>query len=166
MAEQTSTQAVADAINKAGKYLTFCLGKEQYGLEILKVREIIGLMSITAVPRTPDYVKGVINLRGKVIPIVCLRRKFEMDQVEDTDQTCVIVVDVHGTEMGIIVDQVSEVLDIAEEEIEDAPSFGASVNTDFILGMGKAGNRVTILLNICRVLSSQEVSALEAIASA
>jgi purine-binding chemotaxis protein CheW len=160
MTEQT-TETTGQA-GKAGKYLTFGLNDEQYGLEILKVREIIGLMDITSVPRTPEYVKGVINLRGKVIPIVDLRLKFTMPEAEPTEQTCVIVVDVHGTEMGIIVDQVSEVLDIAGEQIEESPSFGASVDTDFILGMGKAGDKVTILLNICKVLSNEEVQALTA----
>ncbi|MFP4353725.1 MAG: chemotaxis protein CheW [Phycisphaerae bacterium] len=163
MTEQTNTPAAVDntaTISKEGKYLTFGLGSEQYGLEILKVREIIGLMPITAVPRTPEYVKGVINLRGKVIPIICLRHKFAMDQVENTEETCVIVVDVHGLEMGIIVDKVSEVLDIAEAEIEDSPSFGASVDTDFIMGMGKAGGRVTILLDISKVLSNSEVTSI------
>jgi len=160
MTEQT-TETTGQA-SKAGKYLTFGLNDEQYGLEILKVREIIGLMDITSVPRTPEYVKGVINLRGKVIPIVDLRLKFTMPEAEPTEQTCVIVVDVHGTEMGIIVDQVSEVLDITGEQIEESPSFGASVDTDFILGMGKAGDKVTILLNICKVLSNEEVQALAA----
>jgi purine-binding chemotaxis protein CheW len=160
MTEQaTENQAQS---SKAGKYLTFGLNDEQYGLEILKVREIIGLMDITSVPRTPQYVKGVINLRGNVIPIVDLRLKFSMPEAEPTEQTCVIVVDVHGTEMGIIVDQVSEVLDIMADQIEESPSFGASVNTDFILGMGKAGDKVTILLNICKVLSSEEVASISA----
>jgi purine-binding chemotaxis protein CheW len=165
MTEQTNAAETSEK-TKAGKYLTFGLGEEQYGLEILKVREIIGLMSITAVPRTPEYVKGVINLRGKVIPIVCLRQKFQMEEVETTEETCVIVVDVHGMEMGIIVDKVSEVLDIAGDEIEDAPSFGASVNTDFIMGMGKSGDHVTILLDISQVLSNSEVSSIGAATNA
>ena len=160
MTDQATQQQAQSS--KAGKYLTFGLNDEQYGLEILKVREIIGLMDITSVPRTPDYVKGVINLRGSVIPIVDLRLKFGMPEAEPTEQTCVIVVDVHGTEMGIIVDCVSEVLDIMGEQIEESPSFGASVNTDFILGMGKAGDKVTILLNICKVLSSEEVASISA----
>ncbi len=160
MTEQATENQVQSS--KAGKYLTFGLNDEQYGLEILKVREIIGLMDITSVPRTPQYVKGVINLRGSVIPIVDLRLKFGMPEAEPTEQTCVIVVDVHGTEMGIIVDQVSEVLDIMADQIEESPSFGASVNTDFILGMGKAGDKVTILLNICKVLSSEEVASISA----
>ena len=144
-------------MQKAGKYLTFVLAEEEYGLEILKVREIIGMMNITAVPRTPHFVKGVINLRGKVIPVVDLRLKFNLDAGKTTDQTCIIVVDVNCVEMGIVVDHVSEVLDIAEQEIEDAPGFGVNVNTDFILGMGKRGEKVTILLDIAKVLKGEEL---------
>jgi purine-binding chemotaxis protein CheW len=141
---------------RAGKYLTFSLAGEEYGLEILKVREIIGMMGITAVPRTPPFIKGVINLRGKVIPVVDLRLKFGLAEGERTDETCTIVVDVGSVEMGIIVDKVSEVLDIAGDDIEDTPSFGTSVDTEFILGMGKAKGKVTILLDINLALSTED----------
>jgi purine-binding chemotaxis protein CheW len=154
------TRGVAAA--KAGKYLTFQLGEGHYGLEILKVREIIGLIEITAVPRTPDYVKGVINLRGKVIPVVDLRLKFSMNEVEATEETCIIVAHVGEREIGVLVDQVSEVQDIAGGEIEDSPSFGDDVATDFILGMGKVGERVTILLDINQVLMASEIEDLYA----
>ena len=137
----TPAVVTTDARTRAGKYLTFILADEVYGLEILKVREIIGMMDITAVPRTPAFVKGVINLRGKVIPVVDLRAKFGMPVAEKTEETCIIVVDVAGVEMGIMVDKVSEVLNIAEKDIEDAPSFGVNVDTDFILGMGKAAGK-------------------------
>jgi len=157
MAETTATQDAAVGKSLAGKYLTFVLAGEEYGLEILKVREIIGMMDITAVPRTPAFVKGVINLRGKVIPVVDLRLKFVMPEAERTEETCVIVAQVGAVEMGIIVDKVSEVLDIEAEEIEDTPSFGVAVDTDFILGIGKAGGKVTILLSIEKVLTKQEV---------
>lgn len=153
---------------QAGKYLTFKLAAEEYGLEILKVQEIIKMMEITKVPRTPDFVRGVINLRGKVIPVVDLRLKFGMESKETTDKTCVIVVQVRRQEsvvtMGIIVDEVSEVLDISGEEIEDAPSFGTSVDTRFILGMAKAKGSVKILLDINKVLASEEIAALGNIA--
>ena len=142
---------------RAGKYLTFALADEEYGLEILKVREIISMSEITSVPKTPQFVKGVINLRGKVIPVVDLRLKFSMDEAPYTDETCIIVVDVNGVEMGIIVDHVSEVLDISAGDIEDAPEFGASVNIDFILGMGKAEGRVTILLDISKVIGAEDI---------
>jgi purine-binding chemotaxis protein CheW len=150
-----------------GKYLTFALGREGYGLEILKVREIIGFMDITAVPRTPGYVKGVINLRGQVISVVDLRTKFGMEPADKTDETCIIVVDIsqpNGRKLntGIIVDKVSEVLNIAAENIEPPPSFGASVDHQFILGMGKTGSSVKILLDIDKVLGGSEVSELAA----
>jgi purine-binding chemotaxis protein CheW len=151
------TEAPVAGQQRAGKYLTFGLGVEEYGLEILKVREIIGLMSITGVPRTPEYVKGVINLRGKVIPVIDLRLKFHMPEIDHTEETCIIVVDVGGLEVGIIVDRVSEVLDIVADDIEDPPSLGTEVNTEFILGMGKANGRVTMLLDIHHVLASESI---------
>ena len=159
MATQSRT-AVADdqsLCDKGGKYLTFKLANEEYGVEILKVREIIGVMDITTVPKMPPDMKGVINLRGKVIPVIDLRLKFGLDELAHTDQTCIIVVDV-GKEIGIIVDTVSEVLDIPGGNIEPAPSVGAAVNTSFILGMGKVGEAVKILLNIDRVLTSDEIT--------
>ena len=144
--------------DKAGKYLTFALGKEQYGLEILKVREIIGYMEITAVPQTPAHVKGVINLRGQVIPVIELRAKFSMPTTDVTEQTCVIVVEVSDKNSrtfntGLIVDNVEEVLDIDGNDIEDSPQFGSTVDTSFILGMGKIGETVKILLDIDKVLA-------------
>ena len=147
----------------AGKYLTFKLGAEEFGLEILKVQEIIKMMDVTRVPRTPDYVRGVINLRGKVIPVVDLRLKFEMDLKETTEKTCVIVVQVKRRDsrvtMGIIVDEVSEVLDVAGEQIEPPPEFGGVVDTSFILGMGKIGERVVMLMDVDKVLSGEELEA-------
>ena len=160
----------AAAAGKAGKYLTFALGREEYGLRILTVREIIGYMEITAVPRVPRYVKGVINLRGQVISVVDLRAKFGMDPAERTDQTCIIVVETAAPgagggaggrtlSTGVIVDRVSEVLSIAADAIEDPPAFGTSVRTDFILGLGKIGQGVKILLDIDRVLAADEAAA-------
>jgi purine-binding chemotaxis protein CheW len=160
---QPTSSCVLDAEARAGKYLTFVLAGEVYGLEILKVREIIGMMDITAIPRTPGFVKGVINLRGKIIPVVDLRLKFGMEAGTRTEETCIIVVDVTGIEMGIVVDEVSEVLNIASSEIEDAPSFGLGVGTDFILGIGKAGGKVTILLDISKVLTGEEVLSLHSL---
>ena len=156
--------AELDTLAKAGKYLTFKLGAEDFGLEILKVQEIIKMMSITKVPRTPGFVRGVINLRGKVIPVVDLRSKFDMEGKETTEKTCVIVVQVAKGDgrvtMGIIVDEVSEVLDIVAGEIEPAPSFGSSLDTRFILGMAKARGSVKILLDIDKVLSGSEMESL------
>jgi purine-binding chemotaxis protein CheW len=160
MADMKANSAV-QAIAKEGKYLTFALGHEEYGLEILGVREIIGLMDITAVPQVPGYVKGVINLRGKVIPVIDLRLKFCMEKIDYTNETCIIVLNVNNTLMGIIVDRVCEVLDIAKDNIEPAPSFGTKVHTDFITGMGKVGEKVKILLAIERVLTEDIVYAHE-----
>jgi purine-binding chemotaxis protein CheW len=160
---QTMTEGITSrgAAQRAGKYLTFALGKEEYGLEILKVREIIGFMDITAVPQTPGYVKGVINLRGQVIPVIDLRAKFGMATAERTDETCIIVVEIsqEGRKFstGIVVDHVSEVLDIDEANIEDAPQFGGTVDSSIILGMGKVGENVKILLAIDRVLADAEL---------
>jgi purine-binding chemotaxis protein CheW len=146
------------------KFLTFFLANEEYGIEILKVQEIIGMMGITPVPRTPHFVRGVINLRGKVITVVDLRLKFAMEPKEQTEETCIIVVQTHGIQMGIMVDKVSEVLDIATKDIEDAPSFGIEVNTDFILGMGKSQSKVKLLLDIDKVLTSPELKQVNAAA--
>ncbi len=147
---------------KSGLYLTFALGSEEFGLEILKVKEIIGYQDITSVPQTPVEVKGVINLRGQVIPIIDLRARFGMEEKEVTEQTCIIVVEVElegsNIQVGIIVDNVSEVLDIQENQIEPSPEFGNQVNTDFILGMGKVGENVKILLDIDQVLAGTELT--------
>jgi len=155
---------VEQGLGKSEKYLTFNLAGEQYGLEILKVKEIIGLMEITRVPRIPDFVRGVINLRGKVIPIIDLRKKFEMESTEDTEQTCIIVVDIMqeniSLQMGIVVDSVSEVLDISEDSIEETPTFGISVSTVFIKGIAKTKGGVKILLNIEEVLTTNELQSI------
>ncbi|MBI5060036.1 purine-binding chemotaxis protein CheW [candidate division KSB1 bacterium] len=152
--DRNNPSAAPDA--RGGKYLTFVLATEEYGFEILKVREIIGLMDITRVPSMPAYVVGVINLRGKVIPVVDLRLKFGMDSTDHTPETCIIVVAVQGQLMGVVVDKVSEVLDIRAADIEDAPGVGAAVEIRFILGMAKAKGSVKILLDVDRVLSETE----------
>lgn len=141
----------------AGKFLTFFLDREEYGIEILRVREIIGILPITSVPGTPDHFRGIINLRGQIIPVVDLRRKFGMESKAQTPETCIIVVHVQEVDVGIVVDRVSEVLNIAAEDIEPAPSFGKNVNTDFILGIGKSQSRVRILLNIDRLITDDQV---------
>ncbi len=160
-------QAVADSnrttgahVNThGGKYLTFSLAGEEYGLEILKVREIIGVMDITAVPQMPPFIKGVINLRGRVIPVVDLRLKFGLEPAEYTDQTCIVVVDT-GTLTGVIVDTVQEVLDIDEAQIDPPPPLGAAVDTSFILGIGKVREDVKILLEIDKVLDQADLTQL------
>ncbi len=148
-----------------GKFLTFVLGNEEYGIEILKVREIIGIMEITPVPQPPDYMKGVINLRGKVIPIIDLRLKFSMPEVEHTKETCIIVAEVGTAQVGVIVDSVSEVTDIKGEDIEEAPSFGQGIDTKFIMGLGKTKKKIIILLDIEKVLTTEELKMAEQIAA-
>jgi len=159
--------ATSEVKSRAGKYLTFKIATEEYGLEILKVQEIIGMMEVTRVPKTPDFVRGVINLRGKVIPVVDLRLKFGLDSIDDTDMTCIIVVQIKNGEQnvttGIIVDEVYEVLDIEEDQIEDAPSFGLNVDTAFILGMGKVGDKVVSRLDIDKVLTGEDIAIVEKI---
>jgi purine-binding chemotaxis protein CheW len=162
---KTFDQAMKNMADREGKYLTFSLAGEEYGIGILKVKEIIGLMPITTVPRTPFYVKGVINLRGKVIPVADLRLKFEMEEMAYTERTCIIVVEIQqGSSnilMGIVVDSVSEVLNIKNGEIEDPPAFGTQMDTGFILGMAKLHGGVKMLLDIDRVLSNEEIAVLE-----
>lgn len=156
---------LSGAAGKSGKYLTFDLASEEYGLEILKVQEIIGLLPVTRVPRTPEFIRGVMNLRGKVIPVIDLRLKFGMETVEDTRRTSIVVVQLNHEKsqiiMGLIVDDVSEVIDIAGECIDPPPQFGAQVNTDFIKGIGKINGKVVILLDVDKVMSGSEVSILE-----
>jgi len=163
--QRTMNQAVNVIAERDGKYLTFTLADEEYGIGILKIKEIIGLMQITTVPQTPEFIKGVINLRGKVIPVVDLRLRFGMDSMDYTERTCIIVVEINGNkgsvQIGIVVDSVSEVLNIRGEDIEDTPAFGAKLNTDFISGMAKTEENVKILLDIDRVLSAQELESLE-----
>ncbi len=154
----------APTTDLGGKYLTFLLAEEDYGLDVLNVREIICIMDITRVPQTPDFVRGVINLRGKVIPVIDLRSKFGLAVTAYNDQTCIIVVDI-GVLMGVIVDTVQEVYYIPSTEIEEPPKLGASVDATFILGMGKVNGSVKILLNIDRILTSEELVQCETVAN-
>lgn len=151
----------ATAVGKrGGLYLTFVLQDEQYGLEILKVNAILGLMPITPLPQAPHYVKGVINLRGKIIPIIDARLRFGMPEAEHTPATCIIVVDFGAMFVGMIVDTVKDVISIAEEQIEDPPHYGSSSDSDCIRGLGKVGKEVKILLDIDRVMGDLNVGEL------
>lgn len=154
--ERTDSSLSMTSEGLGGKYLTFLLAGEEYGLEILKVREIIGILDVTKVPQTPDFVKGVVNLRGKVIPVIDLRLQFGLPQPEYNEQTCIIVVDV-GIMMGIIVDTVQEVHNISARDIEPTPQISNQVNIDFLLGMGKVNDDVMILLDIEKILISIEL---------
>jgi purine-binding chemotaxis protein CheW len=150
----------------AGKYLTFHLGKESYGIGIMKVQEIVGVMPVTRMPKLPHFVRGLVNLRGKVIPVFDLRLKFGLEKKEDTDRTCIIVVrlSLDGNQaeavevtLGIIVDEVSEVVNVPAEAIEPPPAFGSSVDVSFLLGVGKLGNKVVMLLDADRILPREEL---------
>lgn len=142
----------------AGKYLTFTLQRESYGIDVLQVREIIRLTDITTVPQMPVYVRGVINLRGKIIPVIDLRLRFGFADIQNTDHTCIVVVQVRLpdgklTQMGMIVDGVEEVLNIAAADIEETPEFGSQLSNDYILGMAKVKGVVRAILNINRVVA-------------
>jgi len=147
--------------SRGGKYLTFFLGEEEYGIEILRVNEIIGMLPITPIPQTDPWVRGVINLRGKVIPVLDLRLKLGMEAAEETEETCIIVVQIQGALIGVIVDKVSEVLDIDEAQVEDPPALGMGVETDLLLGIGKAEGKVKLLLDIDRVLTPAELELMD-----
>lgn len=162
--EKTMDQAVKAMAHREGKYLTFSLAEEEYGIGILKIKEIIGMMPVTTVPRTPEYVKGVINLRGKVIPIIDLRLRFGMEAIDYTERTCIIVVEIEGqtgtVQVGVVVDAVSEVLNVDTKDIEDTPQFGRSLDTEYILGMAKMEGGVKILLDVDQVLTGDESEAI------
>jgi purine-binding chemotaxis protein CheW len=166
--EEIRTRNPVSDKKREGKYLTFVLADEEYGISILKVREIIGMLPITSVPQTPSFVKGVINLRGKVIPILDLRSKFGMPPMDYTEKTSIIVVDVRAgqgaIQIGVVVDHVSEVVNIRGDDIEDTPTFGTSLDTTFILGMAKIGKSVKILLEIDRVLRGADLDLLQDVA--
>jgi len=153
------TKAI-DTRCRGGKFLTLLLGDEEYGIEILRVQEIIGLLPITVVPRTPKYIRGVINLRGKVIPVMDLRAKLELEPKEETYATCIVVVQSHAGPIGIIVDRVSEVLQIGDSDIQDPPSFGPTVDIGYILGMAKSNGRVKLLLNLDRIIACEDLQAI------
>ena len=159
----TTEPAIKSGEARAGKYLTFRLGREEFGIRVMQVREIMGLLEITPVPHTPEYVKGVINLRGKVIPVICLRSKFSLSPAEYTARTSIIVVQVDGGKMlaGVIVDAVSEVLNVASADIEDAPDFGSGAETSYLLGMAKIKGSIKILLDIDQVVMASELAALQ-----
>ena len=148
--------------DRAGKYLAFHVGPEEFAIGVLGVREIMGMQDVTAVPHTPVYVKGIINLRGKVVPVVDLRLKFGLPATEYTARTCIVVVNVAGDAggvlMGVIVDAVSEVVNIAGGEIENPPDFGEGVNIPYLIGIAKSKGKVKLLLNIEKVLTTSELT--------
>ena len=167
VAASTESSNMSARNERAGKYLTFHLGTEEFGIQVLKVREIMGIQEIMTVPQTPAWMKGVLNLRGKVIAVIDLRAKFGMPTVAYSQRTCIVVAQVESEGevmlMGLVVDEVSEVINITASEIEDTPSFGGNVPTPYILGMAKQKGKVKILLDIDQALSSSELGTLEAV---
>jgi len=155
---------MSQATDIAGKYLTFELNNTEFGIKILKVVEILKMMEITSVPMWPDFAKGTINLRGSVIPVVDLRQKFGLTSTEETEKTCTIVVEMGGDQIGIVVEEVNEVREIAADSIEKTPNIGGTVESDFILGMGKADGNTIILLNLEKILISEEMVILKGVA--
>jgi purine-binding chemotaxis protein CheW len=145
--------------NRTGKYLTFSLSNESYGVEVLKVREIIRFLKITPVPQMPAYVKGVINLRGRVLPVIDLRLKFGLEATEPSERTCIVVVRIltggHDITLGMIVDSVEEVINLNETDIEETPEFGAKVDTAYLMGMAKVKGAIKTLLDIDKVIAPE-----------
>ena len=148
-----------------GKYLTFVLCGEEYGIKILKVREIIGIMNITPVPQTPYYMKGFINLRGKLLPVIDLRLKLGLQETDYTKEPCIIVLETKDKLAGVIVDTVSEVLDIHGEELQPPPVFKEGIKDGIFLGMAKIKNKVKILLDIDKVLGAKEINMVDSLTS-
>jgi purine-binding chemotaxis protein CheW len=163
-----ATAATSTPTGHAGKYLTVAIDNEVYGIAVLKVREIIRLQKVTPVPQLPEFVKGVINLRGRVIPIIDLRIRFGM-KADITERTCIVVVQVasgdRNIQMGVIVDSVEEVANLSKDQIEPTPDFGVRIDTAYLLGMAKTNGRVLMLLEIDRVITADEMRAVSARAS-
>ena len=158
------------AASLSGKYLTFGLNHESYGIDVLKVREIIRLTNITAVPQMPAFVRGVMNLRGKIIPVMDLRKRFEFPMQEDTAQTCIVVVQVKlpdgkATPMGLVVDGVEEVINLNDTDIEETPDFGGQICTDYIIGIAKVKGQVKTLLDIDGIVGADTLRSLRSLAA-
>ncbi len=170
-AEKTETKSSSKlSAALAGKYLTFCLGQEYYGIGVLKIREIIRMLDVTPVPQMPEYIRGVVNLRGKIIPVVDLRMRFQLSKAETNERTCIVVVQVElpsgdKSQMGMVVDAVEEVVNIALEDMEETPNFGSKLQSDYILGMAKVKGKVKTLLDIDRVVSADAMTEIAAVAA-
>ncbi len=160
MAEETTLSNLDDEDTQKDKYLTFHLAGEDYGIEIQYVIEIIGIQNITDVPDMPAFIRGVINLRGKVVPIMDVRARFDIEDRAYDDRTCIIVVNIDTTEVGLVVDEVSEVADIPESQVEPAPRTNKNTELSYIQGMGKINNDVKILLDVHKLLFSGEMQEL------
>ncbi len=153
-----------DEDTQKDKYLTFHLAGEDYGIEIAFVTEIIGIQNVTDVPDMPDFIKGVINLRGKVIPVMDVRLRFHLPERDYDERTCIVVVDINDTSVGLVVDEVSEVTDIPEDQVEPPPTTGVGKSSRYLKGMGKIDDEVKILLNVEKILYDEELEQIEAAA--
>lgn len=152
--------------NDGSQFLTFILGEEHYGVDILRVQEIKGYTNVTRIPNTPEYIKGVLNLRGTIVPIIDLRCKFGMPKIEYTRFTVIVVLVIKDRVTGFIVDAVSDVLNIAKKDIQPTPQFGANVKVDFINGIGKSGDKLVSLLDVDQILSAGDLDQAAAAATA
>ncbi|MFA5536858.1 MAG: chemotaxis protein CheW [Bacillota bacterium] len=157
MAELKENIMEVEEDTQKGRYLTFSLGKESYGIEIKYVTEIIGIQEITEIPELPEYVKGIINLRGKIIPVMDVRLRFKKEEKEYNDRTCVIVIDVKDVSIGLIVDTVAEVLTIPEEGIVEPPGVSKGFSNRYIKNIGKVGNDVKLILDCEKLLTEDEM---------
>ena len=157
MQEDHEIMSQVNVDSQEGKYLTFQLGKEEYAIEIRFVTEIIGVQKITDIPDMPSYVKGVINLRGKVIPVIDVRLRFGFSEREYDERTCIVVVNIQSTSVGLIVDSVTEVLDIPAEQIDPPPNVNKSAQSRYIIGLGKTGESVKIILGVDKILYDDEL---------
>jgi len=159
--QSTASSSANLAANAAGEYLTFILGSEEYGLEILKVQEIRGYDAVTQIANTPNFIKGVVNLRGKIVPIVDLRIKFNLGRVEYNEFTVVIILNLGGRVIGIVVDGVSDVTALKEDQIREVPNLVSSIDTQYIIGLATLEEQMLILVDIERLMSSQEMELLD-----
>jgi len=159
MKQNTVEELFEEEDTQKGKFLTFALGNESYGIEILYVTEIVGIQPITEVPELPEYIKGIINLRGKIIPVMDVRLRFKKSSIDYNDRTCIIVIDIHEISIGLIVDTVAEVLSIQEHEIVPPPDLNKA-GRKYIKGIGKTGSHVTLILDCDKLLSDDEVEEL------
>lgn len=160
--EPTANVYNTKTTSAAGEYLTFVLGSEEYGLEILKVQEIRGYDAVTQIANTPDFIKGVVNLRGKIVPIVDLRIKFHLSEVEYNEFTVVIILNLSGRVIGIVVDGVSDVTALKDEQIRDVPSLVTSIDTKYIVGLATVESQMLILVDIEQLMSSDDMAVLDA----
>ncbi|WP_036302894.1 chemotaxis protein CheW [Methylotenera sp. L2L1] len=163
--DNVMSNSSSKAKSAEGEYLTFVLGAEEYGLEILKVQEIRGYDAVTQIANTPEFIKGVVNLRGKIVPIVDLRIKFNLGKIEYNEFTVVIILNLHGRVVGIVVDGVSDVIALKEEQIRDVPSLVTSIDTKYIVGLATLEQRMLILVDIEQLMTSQEMALVDAVAA-